>query len=47
MFDNEGCLVRECLRFYAVAFKDGSSQKDNQMKHSPLPEQLKDMNKMK
>ncbi|AIS61080.1 DUF3139 domain-containing protein [Listeria ivanovii] len=32
---------------YVVAFKDGSSQEDNQMKHPPLPEQLEEMNKTK
>ncbi|MBC2011965.1 DUF3139 domain-containing protein [Listeria marthii] len=32
---------------YVIAFKDGSSQEDNQMKHPPLQEQLEEMDKTK
>ncbi|HEL6921218.1 TPA: DUF3139 domain-containing protein [Listeria monocytogenes] len=32
---------------YLIAFKDGSSQEDNQMKHPSLQEQLEEMNKSK
>ncbi|MBC1614288.1 DUF3139 domain-containing protein [Listeria welshimeri] len=32
---------------YVVAFKEGSSQEDNQMKHPPLQKQLEDRDKKK